>query len=115
MYESFSNRMFLCLVLEYLPNGTLVSQLRKQKLLSTNNQPRMAESMAQSVVLPIAQGLAHMHERSIMHRDIKLENVMLGEDDKPKLVDLGFGSFCRSHAGEGSPADDVIFIGQGGA
>lgn len=46
------------------------------------------------------QGLEHMHANNILHRDIKLENVMLAAPgQRPKLVDLGFASQCRSHAG----------------
>jgi serine/threonine protein kinase len=44
-----------------------------------------------------------MHGRNILHRDIKLDNVMLtaAAPPQPKLVDLGFASQCRSHAGGG--------------
>jgi serine/threonine protein kinase len=43
-----------------------------------------------------------MHANNILHRDIKLENVMLAAPGRrPKLVDLGFASQCRTHAGGG--------------
>jgi len=41
-----------------------------------------------------------MHLNNILHRDIKLENVMLAAPGQShKLVDLGSASQCRSHAG----------------
>ena len=34
-------------------------------------------------------GLEHLHNSGIAHRDIKLENVMLDFDDNIKLIDFG--------------------------
>ena len=34
-------------------------------------------------------GLEHLHNNGIAHRDIKLENVMLDLDDNIKLIDFG--------------------------
>ncbi len=33
-----------------------------------------------------------MHSKNIAHRDIKLENVILDEDIRPKLIDFGFST-----------------------
>lgn len=35
------------------------------------------------------EGLEHLHDNGIVHRDIKLENVMLDFDDNIKLIDFG--------------------------
>ena len=45
------------------------------------------------IFIQVATGLAHAHEQGIMHRDIKLSNIMLvdqdGEIDVAKIVDFG--------------------------
>jgi serine/threonine protein kinase len=42
----------------------------------------------------IAEGLSHMHDMGVMHRDIKMENIMFRSQDslEPVIVDLGLAA-----------------------
>ena len=34
-----------------------------------------------------------MHQKNVLHRDVKSENVLANEDGEIKLADLGFSNF----------------------
>lgn len=54
----------------------------------------------------IAAGLVHIHQRGIAHRDLKLENVLLGgpQLDTPKICDFGLAHIYMQNA-EGTGFD----------
>lgn len=58
------------------------------------------------------EGVALMHSRSIVHLDIKPENIMVTADDNLKIVDLGFictGKSCARRGGTTSYAGPEVF------
>ena len=48
------------------------------------------------IVQCVAQGLAHAHERGIVHRDIKPRNVLITEEGEVKLLDFGLAHISYS-------------------
>jgi tetratricopeptide (TPR) repeat protein len=45
----------------------------------------------------LADGLAFIHARGICHRDLKPSNVLLGPDDRPRLLDFNLCAGPRAH------------------
>ena len=41
------------------------------------------------IVLPIVDGLAHVHEAGVVHRDIKPDNIFIRDNGAPVLIDFG--------------------------
>jgi len=70
-----------CIVMEYMPNGSLFSVLRSSKPLEWPTRFKIA--------VDIAKGLSYLHHENILHRDIKSLNVLLDENYKAKLTDFG--------------------------
>lgn len=75
------------LVMERLEGGELFYRLRDRRQFS--------EEEASDVACQVLSAVAYMHFQGVVHRDIKLENVMYVAKDSPrvKLIDLGFA--CR--------------------
>lgn len=73
--------VFHYLVLEYLPGGDL-AKLSKNRKLGLNEVFDYLEQ--------VCAGLGHAHERGIIHRDIKPQNLLLTKDlETVKIADFG--------------------------
>lgn len=53
--------------------------------------------MALRVLYQIVQAVKYIHDKGIVHRDIKSANILLKKDFTVKLADFGFASFMHNH------------------
>lgn len=44
----------------------------------------------------LVEGVSYLHNKNIVHRDLKLENVVVDIDEGIKLVDFGFATIQKS-------------------
>ncbi|KAG1663157.1 hypothetical protein FOA52_006054 [Chlamydomonas sp. UWO 241] len=75
----------LQIVMEFLPANLL-------ELLESS--PRgMSRSAVRLVVRQLCSALAFMHSKGVMYRDLKPENLLVGEDGSVKFCDFGFARY----------------------
>ena len=102
VYDHGQEGMTAFIVMEYVPGGSLRPVLESRGVLTPDE--------ALSVCLDVADGLAHAHEQGIIHRDVKPDNILLG-DRCAKLTDFGIArmqdngdGLTRTSARLGTPA-----------
>jgi len=77
----------LILIMEFCPGGDMFDQLYKHKSFSLSD----TRIFTSQVLLP----LEYLHSMAIVHRDLKLENLLLAQDGALKLTDFGFAKFIK--------------------
>ncbi|OHT17293.1 CAMK family protein kinase [Tritrichomonas foetus] len=80
-YETIYTDEYIVLVLEYCANGDLISYLKKQMNLPFIEKVR--------ILANLAEALEYMHNRNVVHRDIKLDNIFMDANNNAKLGDFG--------------------------
>lgn len=87
LLEVFESPSHLLIVMEYSGGGDLLKYIKKNG--------RLDENKAREYFIQIVYGLAHCHCRSVLHRDIKLDNILLDGEDGVKLCDFGVSKIMK--------------------
>lgn len=84
---SFGDRIQY-IVMEYIDGITLKEYIERQKAINWR------EALHFSV--QILRALQHAHEKGIIHRDVKPQNIMLLQDGTIKVTDFGIARFAKN-------------------
>ena len=84
-YTSFKEDNLLYLIIENAENGDLESYIEANKKIGRN----IPEDELWSIFLQCMQGLAYIHKRKVIHRDIKLGNILMDNNMTIKIGDFG--------------------------
>ncbi|MEE8057703.1 MAG: serine/threonine-protein kinase [Pseudomonadales bacterium] len=79
---------YFFLSMEYVPGGTLSDRISKG----------ITPKQADKIVVEIAAALCFAHQKGIVHRDIKPDNIMFREDGSTVLMDFGIARAVRTKA-----------------
>lgn len=86
LYHSFQEKDKLVLVVDYCPGGSLHTHVN----ISLREDGRgFGEARAAFYVAEIGLGIAHLHSHGIIHRDLKLENVLMHASGHCAVSDFG--------------------------
>lgn len=94
----------LYLVMEYIPGDELCTVIQREK--------RLPAERAARILLQISMALDYAHEKGVVHRDLKSENIILTSErhrvDVAKILDFGLAKILY---GSGN-LDTITFKGQ---
>ncbi len=74
----------LCIVMEWVEGRFLREILTQEGKLSAERATRIATG--------VCEALEYIHSQGVVHRDMKPENIMVGEGDGTKLIDFGISA-----------------------
>src|SRR5215217_4951932 len=84
------------IAMEYLPGGTLKDRIR--------NTETLPPCSAAEVALQTAEALHTAHQRGVIHRDVKPDNILFTDSEHVKVVDFGIARAAEattiSHPGD---------------
>lgn len=69
LQEVFESNQYIYLVLEYLKNDHLFTQLKKHT--------HYTEADARNIMRSLLEAIEHLHQHQIVHRDLKPLNILL--------------------------------------
>ena len=90
LYEVFEDQFSVFLVFEYAENGDLVKFFHAKQLFS--------ERRLKLFVHKIFIGMEKLHALNIIHRDLKLDNILLDKNLNPKICDFGISNQIEKNA-----------------
>jgi calcium-dependent protein kinase len=73
-YEAYHDNMWFYIVMEYCSGGELLDHLTQKKFLR--------EKEASEIMYKLFSAVNHMHLQGIVHRDLKLDNILYQNDEK---------------------------------
>ena len=90
LYHAFVEGTKLIMIMELARGGELMEYVGKRGKLS--------EAEARGILLQIVNAMQYCHSHGVVHRDLKLENVLLAdvEDLFVKVIDFGISGVCTT-------------------
>ncbi|KAI8324593.1 Pkinase-domain-containing protein [Martensiomyces pterosporus] len=94
LHDIIETERYIGIVIEYASGGELFDHILAHRQLKENDACRL---FAQLIA-----GVSYLHSKHIVHRDLKLENLLLDRNRNIKITDFGFANQFRA------PGDDLM-------
>ena len=84
-HYSFEDNGSLCIILDYINNGDVKKLIDSYKILNI----QIPEELIWNLLLQCMSGIVYLHDRGVIHRDIKPQNLLLDNNMTIKIGDFG--------------------------
>ena len=91
LHEVVDARIQVHLVMELCEGKNLYHMIKKSR---EQKWPGLPEDQVRPIFAQIASAIAYMHSVSVVHRDVKLDNILVNQKGEIKLIDFGFATKC---------------------
>eukprot|EP00826_Nyctotherus_ovalis_P047743 TRINITY_DN5536_c0_g1_i11.p1 TRINITY_DN5536_c0_g1~~TRINITY_DN5536_c0_g1_i11.p1 ORF type:complete len:350 (+),score=72.40 TRINITY_DN5536_c0_g1_i11:725-1774(+) len=94
----------LIIVMEFAQGGELKSYL--------NSKGKLSENEAREILIQMLEAIEHCHALNVIHRDLKLENIVFADLDHKhiKIVDFGIAGLIQENKAEKSKAGTLRYM-----
>ncbi|KAJ7500332.1 kinase-like domain-containing protein [Mycena galericulata] len=100
IHFAFQSKSKVYLVKELLPQGDCAALI--------SSLGRIGEAVATDYTFQVAQGLEHLHQKGIIHRDLRPENILMDPANRLKLADFGISHKAFLSRNIGVPSEQTI-------
>lgn len=83
----FQNDLRLYFVMPFVKGGELYTHFLKNK--------RFPEEVVKFYATQMVMAIGYLHEKNIIHRDLKLENILIDEEGYLKIIDFGLAKILK--------------------
>ena len=87
LFESFESPKHIVFVMEVCGAGDLLTYVRKRR--------KLKEDVAKYIFKQIVAGIKYVNQKGILHRDIKLDNILLTSEGRVKICDFGVSKLAK--------------------
>ena len=109
LYEVCSYQDYYVLAMEFWTGGSLCNFI-------CQHETGLEEDLSRRLFKQILNGVEHLHSRNVVHRDIKLDNILINKQGNHIVIgDFGLSNFClpgqllETHCGSPEYAAPEIF------
>lgn len=88
LYESFETAQHIVFVMEVCGAGDLLTYVRRRR--------KLKEDVAKHIFKQVIEGLSYCHSKNVLHRDIKLDNILLSSEGDVKICDFGVSKLVKN-------------------
>ena len=104
LYHAFVEGKQLIMIMELARGGELMEYVQKKGKLD--------EKEARKILLQIVNAIQYCHSHGVVHRDLKLENILFKEieDQFVKVIDFGISGVCTTFQADTVDAGTIAYM-----
>jgi len=90
LLDTFETEKYILIVMENVLGGDLLTFIKKRN--------KLPEDTAKFIFRQLLESLNYIHNKNIVHRDIKLDNILIDLNNNIKLCDFGVGKYIPDNS-----------------